>query len=405
MSVTPPIKGFDSDFTSRDFSQFLLTIGRVGKLLQEAGHNPSGVKFCALANSEVLVSLNPHIPYQPYDWDLLFEKANEFVFSNFKAVFYNSKASEAFTVYECFRKINLRVVYYQDIFTEFFEKKEYLAYEDFIDKYTNLSLWKFAFPEFFKDHIEVFPGEDSATKLDFFKLRRDKNLHPNYYGGANGSKDHKDHLTICGNSYNHGTIGISNYLKKNAPEQTHCSFPVFSVKLSEPGKKAVLGYVKKQQKRVLHWKQSSPDYTLTIPLSAHEYENETGHLLTSRAKFLQAIQNEAAKAFNVFFEVYKEHCIKNTKINLNGIELSEPVKTLLFGKISANSQLLGTGYVSKVFKVLRDHAERMEEHASVLLTSNDEKMREAGFCIQSLIKEIENMKDSTNDEEEETSNA
>lgn len=396
MSTALPIKGFDSDFTSRDFSQFLLTIGRVGKLLQEAGHNPSGVKFCALANSEVLVSLNPHIPYQPYDWDLLFEKANEYVLSNFKAVFYNAKASEAFTVYECFQKINLRVVYYQDIFTEFFEKKEYLAYEDFIDKYINLSLWKFAFPEFFKDHIEVFPGEDSATKFDFFKLRRDKNLHPSY-GGANGDKGH---LTICGNSYIHGTIGISNYLEKNFPEQVYCSFPIFSVKLSEPGKKAVLGYVKKQQKRVLHWKQSSPDCFLTIPLAAHEYENETGHLLTSRAKFLSAIEKEAAKAFNAFFKVYKEHCIKNAKINLNGIELSEPVKTLLFGKISANSQLLGTGYVSKVFKVLRDHTERMEEHASVLLTSDDKKMREAGFCIQSLIKEIENMKDSTNDEEE-----
>lgn len=402
MSTTLLIKGFDADFTSRDLSQFLLTIGRVGKLLQEAGYDPSGVKFCALANSEVLVSLNPHIPYQPYDWDLLFEKAHEYIFSNFKAIFYNSKASEAFTVFECFQKANLRVVYYQDIFAEFFEKKEHLVYKDFIDKYTNLSLWKFAFPEFFKDHIELLPGEDSATKLDFFKLRRDKNLHSNYQKSVGST----EYFTICGSPFIHGTINISKYLNKNAPEQKHCSFPVFSIKLSESGKKAVLGYVKKQQKRVLRWKQSSPDCTLTIPLVAHEYETETGHLLTSRAKFLQAIQDEATKAFDAFFKVYKEHCIKNTKINLNGIELSEPIKTLLFGKISANSQLLGTGYISKVFKVLRDHTERMEEHASVLLTSSDKKMREAGFCIQSLIKEIENMKDSTNDEEEEeTSNA
>jgi hypothetical protein len=397
MSTAQPIRGFDSDFTSRDLSRFLLTIGRAGKLLQEAGYNPSEVRFCALANSEVLASLNPHIPYQPCDWDLLFEKANEYILSNFKAVFYNSKASGAYTVDECFKKASIRLVYYQDIFTEFFEKKEYLTHGDFFDKYTNLPLWKSVFPDFFTSHIEQL--SDPATRLDFFRLRRNINLHSSYRGAGD-----EHHLTICGSPFIHGTIGISNYLKKNAPEQVYCCFPIFSVKLSGPCKKAVLGYVKKQQKRVLHWKQSSPDCTLMIPLAAYEYENETGHLLTSRAKFLRAIEDEAAKAFSAFFKVYKEHCIKNAKINLNGIELSEPVKTLLFGKISANCQLLNTGYVSKVFKVLRDHAERMEEHASILLTSDDKKMREAGFCIQSLIKEIENMKDSTNNEEE-TSNA
>jgi hypothetical protein len=362
----------------RLLAHHLLIVGRVAKLLEEAGHDPSKIYYCSGASFQILEWINPTIPLKARDYERLFIQAHTFLRQKFGYAITTPESLEMLTI-ECFTKMGMSLINYQDRFREL---------QHTTKNATTANMPITASFLFGKIQQQSLQGDLKSLPCLLSNSPTGSLVGREWLLGLNSSpSQHKklEELGLVSNDYAVGDL---------------CPFPLYSFKLSEYGKGAVMRYFKEQEESATSWSLKRSASQLTIPITSVDQAQKSCHLGQSRKGFITAIHSSTLDQFDMFLSAFKQHCIQNMEIVFNNLTLPDEVKTLIFEKINIRCAISGLNYVSKVFKALRECEEDLDDEAVVLLTADDQASRTAGLSIQRLVKMIEEMPD-----EEESSDA
>lgn len=365
----PKVKALGRSVRRKELSVFLIFIGRVGKLLKERNVDPATAWFVP-GSFHVVSRLNPNIPLNQDEWDQIFEEASKWVAERYRYVFdYHTKCVCG---KECMRYCDFLATDAEDL-SEYFHELQYFTKDDFLAHGSILTTnnnvpYSNGKPVLFQDLSNL-----CNTRFKDFQIDDNRVL----FWANDWSKKEEDFVKV---------------------KKFICWY---TFKLSDYGKKAVLHYFKEQETRNSSFKIRLQPKTLKATAGQHSsgsgilYSFQHTNTRKTKNVLQKTLQKICTDVVDSVFEDFTDYFM-GQHIELNGIELTEPVKKLLASKMKPHVYMDGLKSISKVFQALRDNINSIDDVAAVLLTADEEDEREAGRALI----ELQNQMESEDEEED-----
>lgn len=354
----PKIQPITRRTTRKDIARVLYVVGRVGKLLEQQGYDPSKLYFVP-GGSGCIEELNPNCNLTNSQFKKLFKEAADFV----------------------------------GVKVKFLEKKYNItSLAEIVEKMADFLIHP--------DACKYFENTVSLKREEFERI--------------------ETHIVdaVCNfRTINVGTLSVAlNIARNNFHVQErkitlsfqkphyHCldheklyEFKKISLKLSSYGRRALRKFLNEQKGKVSNFRMIREDMRISIPLGAVGYTYEH----TDVRKVSNVLQSAVRKMFTDFLKEairqFKRR-MRNQPVTMNGIELTSELKDALFSQIDPILDVSGLNYFSKVFKALRDSRD-LDATSMEMLTSNSEKLREAGLALAKLKTLLEDRDNEENAED------
>lgn len=348
-SRKPKIISLGRTYRKPTVAAFVMLIGRVGKLVSEKGLDGSQAYFVPYGFSHI-AELNPNFPLTQNEWDGIFSEASQWVATKYRFALAHPQRTMLASFQSDKPHVDVNnttkfVLPYGELLSEYFNDPRPLRASEYRD-----------LPSAVTNRLDApwspVTFETASSKPEYVQI-----------------------------SDKHAAERLG---KGRLPRVM--SFP-FS--LSSYGKKAVINFFKEQEARASGFEVQLRSTTMRVPIKgevAWSYKHINSK--TSSKVLQRTLLNITQQVVDSAFEQFGKHFVEQ-RIEFNGIPLTTEVKQLLVSKLRPRAFCEGLGAVSKVFQALRDDVNNLDLVASVLLTADDEKEREAGKAILDLYNSME----------------